>query len=952
LGRATTLEVDQSQLRFHRRIDIPWILEFVHTLESDPQIFRQLRLEANPCTFIRGGRAYLRELNPLQENGTGIRQASLGASNLVSRLLTMAQRPIKYEELLASLSTSDHGTELKAHAFITELWRQGFLLTELRPPFTAGDPVPRLLERLEGLAGAERYRATLEALRAGTEVSNVRAPASTRKSNAAEAEMTDGESLTHIDSILCTRGELNAAVAEEAAYAAELLLSLTPWPSGPPHLHAYRRIFEERYGEHREVPLLELTDSEYGIGFPSGYDGRKNTPSADVPQFLRSRREVLFDIAQQAYAEQRLEVELNAELRQQLRPLPLTTGSLPASLEINVFVSAASARDVDEGHFTVVVGPNVGAMEAGRSLGRFAEPLGPAGRRAFCDAAKCSETVRPSDHYVELSYLPRNLKLSNILVRPGTREYEIHVGVGAGVPRENSIPVRDLVVGLCDGLFYVRWPGLKGKLRICSGNMANPQFAPSLCRLLVELTFDGTAILREFDWGMASLLNFLPRVRVGRVVLSLARWRIPAAMVYKRLRIENGAAWRESLVRWRAEWKVPRHVYLAEADNRLLLDLENEMDAEDLRAELRRIPEGQALILSEVYPGLESAWQRGPTGSFMAEYVVPLVLKTGRQGAMAAEAPAQSSAFSTAPSPPEQRSIDRVKAPGSDWLYIKLYLAPSIADDVLIGSIAELAGWARESGIVSRWFFIRYADPDPHLRIRFQGAPATLKQTLLPRVLDWAQVLVNEKRCCLRFSLETYEREIDRYGGAQAIEIAEHLFFLDSESTLDLLRLLARRCPLRRSELAVAGLDVLFHNLGYSSSERLDFFNAVAAPRKDTSSEYRERKTILQALVGGRCPASIGPAVKTALNALEAGASQFAEAGRQLRQFDQEGRLTVPLSGILRSFAHMHCNRIGLDLTAERLAYGFLARSYESLRALACEPIVNDTSAIAAPARL
>jgi thiopeptide-type bacteriocin biosynthesis protein len=535
------------------------------------------------------------------------------------------------------------------------------------------------------------------------------------------------------------------------------------------------------------------------------------------------------------------------------------------------------------------------------------------------------------------------------MVRPGTREHEIHVGVGAGVSLEKAIPLSELVVGIGDGLFYVRWPGLNGKLRICSGHMANPQFAPSLCRLLTELAYDGMPILREFDWGMASLLNFLPRVRVGRVVLSLARWRIPAAAAYQCFCVKDSAGFLDSLARWRAEWKVPRHVYLAEADNRLLLDLENEFDTEDLRTELGRIPEGQALILSEAYPGLEHAWLRGPTGSFMAEYVVPLVLNVHRPVATAADVPPQSSASGTT-SPAEQSSLKRVKAPGSDWLYIKLYLAPSITDDVLIGPVAALAGWARELGIAHRWFFIRYADPDPHLRIRFQGDPASLRQTLLPRVLDWADELVNAERCCLRFSLETYEREIDRYGGEQAIEIAERLFFLDSESILALLRLLVRRSPLRRSELAVAGLDMLFRNLGYNFSERLDIFDAVAAPRRDTSSEYRERKTILQGLVGGRCPAPMSPAIKSALSALEGRSSQFTEHGRQLRQLDKESQLIVPITGILRSFAHMHCNRIGLDMTAERLTYGLLVRSYESLRALASQPLASETAATAATA--
>jgi hypothetical protein len=62
---------------------------------------------------------------------------------------------------------------------------------------------------------------------------------------------------------------INEAVAREATRAAELLLRMTPLPGGLPHLNAYRRVFEARYGPEREVPLLELLDPNFGLGPPS-----------------------------------------------------------------------------------------------------------------------------------------------------------------------------------------------------------------------------------------------------------------------------------------------------------------------------------------------------------------------------------------------------------------------------------------------------------------------------------------------------------------------------------------------------------------------------------------------------------------------------------------------------------------------------------------------------------
>ena len=65
-------------------------------------------------------------------------------------------------------------------------------------------------------------------------------------------------------------------VGMEAARAAELLLRMTPYPSGLSHLAAYRRAFVSRYGLDREVALLELLDPNCGLGSPTTYSGGSN----------------------------------------------------------------------------------------------------------------------------------------------------------------------------------------------------------------------------------------------------------------------------------------------------------------------------------------------------------------------------------------------------------------------------------------------------------------------------------------------------------------------------------------------------------------------------------------------------------------------------------------------------------------------------------------------------
>ncbi|MBP0645242.1 lantibiotic dehydratase, partial [Mycobacterium tuberculosis] len=77
------------------------------------------------------------------------------------------------------------------------------------------------------------------------------------------------------------------------ARAAELLLRLTPFPSGLTPILAYREAFTARYGSDRAVPLLEMLDPDQGIGPPPD-------PNDLVPLRSPARDRMLIDIAARA----------------------------------------------------------------------------------------------------------------------------------------------------------------------------------------------------------------------------------------------------------------------------------------------------------------------------------------------------------------------------------------------------------------------------------------------------------------------------------------------------------------------------------------------------------------------------------------------------------------------------------------------------------------------------
>src|SRR5439155_1887927 len=137
-----------------------------------------------------------------------------------------------------------------------------------------------------------------------------------------------------------------------------------------------------------------------------------------------------------------------------------------------------------------------------------------------------------------------------------------------------------------------------------------------------------------------------------------------------------------ALDHWRAQWQVPRHVALSVGDNRLILDLEDDPQCEELRAEVSGLAEGGALTLQEVLPDFDHVWLTGPGGHFVTECVVSLALRANG----AAEATRVTAGDQATAAPTVTRS-DRLRPPGSEWLFVKLYGPRLLEEDLVAGPV-------------------------------------------------------------------------------------------------------------------------------------------------------------------------------------------------------------------------------------------------------------------------
>ena len=778
-GPVTDLTVRSTCAVTRTRPDMAWLMALVMSAEANPAIRKRLNWCANPLVVIEAGRVALTERAPTGKGGPGL-PVSVRATGAVRRALSLARRPIPYEVLVAQLcETTPSATPEKVEKLLTELWEQTFLLTDLRPPLTSDSPARYVAERLACIPEAADERTRLDTfLTAASTWDRLEPEESLEAFGALLAQAgapPDGsqDSPLQVDMAMSVEGQLGSAITVEAARAAELLLRLSPMPRGLSSLAAYRQAFVSRYGHDREVPVLELLNPQLGLGPPSVHGHAATGPD---PSKAAQRAQTLLQLACTALYNRERVVRLDENCLARLETWRPHVETAPLSLDINILVAARSAAAIDGGDYTVVVGPNLGATAAGRNLGRFADLLGPDGPKALERIAAAEQSHAPDQLWAELVYLPSNFRSANVVIRPPVRSYELPLGVTAGVPTSHVIPLDELVAGVEQGRFYVCWPAAGKRVIFSSGHMLNLHTAPPTGRFLVDISNDGRAVFSTFDWGPAENFPYLPRVQEGRIVLRLAQWQIQKGDFV----IERFDEYRRGLDHWREEWDVPRHVFLSAGDNRLVLNLDQDAMAAELRSELQRLPEGGSIIVQEVLPRLNEAWLPGPGGHYYSEFTIPLVLCGGAQPSVsrferATALPVAVDGVTEQPASQPQRSCP----PGSEWLFIKLYCLPNHEDDVICESMFTFAENVAASGLADSWFFIRYADPDPHIRLRFYGLPDRLTGRLFGHVCDWAGRLMSDG-LCLKFVFDTYEREVERYGGRAGMAAAESLFSVDS----------------------------------------------------------------------------------------------------------------------------------------------------------------------------
>jgi len=271
---------------------------------------------------------------------------------------------------------------------------------------------------------------------------------------------------------------------------------------------------------------------------------------------------------------------------------------------------------------------------------------------------------------------------------------------------------------------------------------------------------------------------------------------------------------------------------------------------------------------------------------------------------------------------------------GDEWLYFKIYCGEKVADNLLSNEIKTITDNLIKSKITKKWFFIRYADNDNHLRLRF-FVPKTENIVKIINILRQKLKPHTESGTIWKIVIDTYNRELERYG-KNSIELVENLFYCNSKLIISDLQYLSEEKDRFLYGLLIA--DELLNNFQYNISDKYNIINEF---RTNFATEFSANKTTINQLKDKY--RNFSKDIRITLNKENQSFShlhdKIYEYSKKINTYvekiislSKNKKLDVNIKDLIGSLLHMQINRLFIynQRVYEFVLYDFLTQYYKS----------------------
>lgn len=283
------------------------------------------------------------------------------------------------------------------------------------------------------------------------------------------------------------------------------------------------------------------------------------------------------------------------------------------------------------------------------------------------------------------------------------------------------------------------------------------------------------------------------------------------------------------------------------------------------------------------------------------------------------------------------KTVQRRFILGDEWAYFKIYSGPKTLENILIHELNDVVMELFHKNTIDQFFFIRYADPDYHLRIRFLLTDVSNLGTVIQLLNTKLKYYIDHK-LVWNICTDTYSRELERYGNLTMPDM-ERLFCLDSLGIIQFLKETEDEGnDTIRWLWGIKCMDLLLEQFGLSLEDKVDFytmindgysreFNMDKSMRVQLDKKYRNEVEQISNIVDLESDNNF-PGLGHIFEYMRK-AQPIIQA---IVELSLKGDLEMPLNNLLSSLVHMHFNR--LFRTKQRMhelvIYYFMNKFYTS----------------------
>lgn len=851
---------------------------------------------------------------------------SVAHSPYLVLILEHAKPGITIEKMLQLLMDNESVTEEEAMTFVDEMIDGQLLVNELEPAITGKEFIYQLIEVLQRINSDENAEITgivslLQHIQEDIQsIDNA-------GNNAVHAYKILVEKIKKIG-IPFEENKLfqvdffrSPAIGQVSLEIQQSLLKSFLFLNGlnsnnkNENLTAFVKKFTERY-EGKQMPLLQLLDVENGIGY--GNNAGKNispllenlalpghvNPGEHTIQW-NTTQEWLFKKLMLAAKNNLYEVKIEGDDIKRFVP---RWDDLPPS--VSVMFNLQGDKIVLE---------NISGSSAANLLGRFAH--GNKAIDSIVNEIVGKEQELNSDVIVaEIVHLPQS-RTGNILLHPAFIKYEIPFLAKSSLPLQQQINAGDLYVSVSNGYIKLFSKNLQKEIvpRLSTAHNFSYQSLP-LYHFLCDLQSQQLRNSFSFNWGSTGrYCSFLPRVILDNVILFEATWKLSKNDC--KIIVDDVVSAMPAFI---LQWKFPRYVVLADGDNELLVDFENQLS---VLAFIDAIKNRDTITVKEYIT--DKAIKDAKGNFFNNQFIAPLI-KTEKVYGIKQPASLNS-----------ETSVLQNFSPGSEWVYYKLYCGIKSADKLLLDYIEPVAMQFLHENKIDKWFFIRYNDPDFHIRIRFHATDEKHIGSII-QVFSLMVKTAVESGLVWKMQMDTYMRELERYT-PEAIHLAETIFYKDSMQILYFLKnTQGDERENARWLYGIQSIDHLLNAFNYSLAQKHLLIKNI----KDAfAKEFKADKNLFQQL--NKKYTLYKSDIKNAIdNDLLMPFDILNKDAEDI--FDKIIYLVNPekLNDVLASFIHMSLNRLFPSdaRVQEMIVYDFMFKYYHSEMIQKNIPVATQTA--------